>query len=136
MGPHLKSRLHRGWLACLSAALLLGAAVSFAGPEKVAFPAGYTEGRLYARVDRPGNKTVRDLYANAAAARAGQVGRPLPSGSVLSIRTASGTASGSTRGSPPTGSGSMWTPSPASSATSRSAKDYVFTLNELRFRGK
>jgi hypothetical protein len=52
---------HRGWLACLSAGLLLGAAVSIAGPEKVAFPAGYTEGRLYAKVDRPDNKTVRDV---------------------------------------------------------------------------
>jgi len=66
---------HRGWLACLTAVLLLGAAVSFAGPEKVAFPAGYTEGRLYAKVDRPDNKTVRDVYANAAAVREGQAGR-------------------------------------------------------------
>jgi len=59
--------------------------VSFAGPEKVTFPAGYTEGHLYAKVDRPDNKTVRDVYANAAAVREGQAGRPLPSGSVLSM---------------------------------------------------
>lgn len=69
----------------LAAALLLAAAVSFAGSEKIAFPAGYREGRLYAMVDRPDNKTVRDLYANAIAVQAGQAGRPLPSGSVLSM---------------------------------------------------
>jgi hypothetical protein len=55
--------------------VLLGAAVSFAGPEKVAFPAGYTEGRLYAKMDCRDNKTVGDVYANAAAAREGQAGR-------------------------------------------------------------
>ena len=69
----------------LSTALLFAAAVSFAGPEKIAFPSGYKEGRLYAMSDRPDNKTVRDLYANAAAVQAGQAGRPLPSGSVLSM---------------------------------------------------
>jgi hypothetical protein len=69
----------------LTAALLLGTAVSFAGADKVAFPSGYKEWRLYAMSDRPDNKTVRDIYANAVAVRAGQVARPLPSGSVLSM---------------------------------------------------
>lgn len=69
----------------LSVAVLLAAGVSFAGPEKVAFPSGYQEGRLYAKVDRPDNKTVRDVYANAPAIQAAQLGRPLPSGSVLSM---------------------------------------------------
>ena len=75
----------RRFAPALSAAVLLAATVSFAGPEKIAFPAGYKEGRLYAMSDRPDNKTVRDLYANTAAVQAGQAGRPLPSGSVLSM---------------------------------------------------
>jgi hypothetical protein len=74
------------WLApALTAALLLAAAVGIAGPDKIAFPSGYREGRLYAKSDRPDNKTVRDIYANDAAAQAGQRRRPLPSGSVLSM---------------------------------------------------
>jgi hypothetical protein len=69
----------------LTAALLLAAAVSFAAADRIGFPSGYKEWRLYAMSDRPDNKTVRDIYANAVAVRAGQVGRPLPSGSVLSM---------------------------------------------------
>lgn len=67
------------------AALLFAAATSFAGPEKVPFPAGYKRGVLYAMVDRPDNKTVRDLYANAVAVRATRAGQALPSGTVLSM---------------------------------------------------
>ena len=170
---------HRGWLACLSAALLLGAAVSFAGPEKVAFPAGYTEGRLYVKVDRPDNKTVRDVYANAAAVREGQAGRPLPSGSVLSMEVYQAKVddkSGLVRGPdgrlvkgglvgvfvmekragwgaeyPDSLRNGEWEYACFAADGQRqnvdtkpcfechkpeSAKDYVFTLNGLRFRGK
>jgi hypothetical protein len=71
-------------IPALATVLLLAAAAS-AGPEKIAFPAGYKSGVLYTMVDRPDNKTVRDLYGNAAAAQAARSGRPLPSGTVLSM---------------------------------------------------
>ena len=72
-------------IRALAVVLLLTAAVASAGPEKIAFPAGYKGGVLYTMVDRPDNKTVRDLYANAEAAQAARSGRPLPSGTVLSM---------------------------------------------------
>lgn len=75
----------RAEVACFPAILLLGAAVSFAGPERVAFPSDYRERRPYATVDGHDNETARDLYANAAAVRAARAGEALPSGSVLSM---------------------------------------------------
>jgi hypothetical protein len=70
-------------LAC--GALLAGAVVAFAGQEKIAYPANYRSGVLYAMSDRPDNKTVRDLYASAETLRAVREGQPLPSGTVLSM---------------------------------------------------
>lgn len=58
--------------AILTTALLVAAAIvspTTAGPEKVNFPSGYKGHVLYATVDRPDNKTVRDLYASPEAAR-------------------------------------------------------------------
>jgi hypothetical protein len=43
-----------------------------AGPEKVAFPSGYKSHVLYATVDRPDNKTVRDLSTPRQRPRAPQ----------------------------------------------------------------
>jgi hypothetical protein len=40
---------------------------------------------LYATVDRPDNKTVRDLYASPEAARLAAPGQPLPDGTVLTM---------------------------------------------------
>lgn len=56
-----------------------------AGPDKVAFPSGYKNHVLYATVDRPDNKTVRDLYASPEAARGATPGQPLPDGTVLTM---------------------------------------------------
>ncbi len=72
-------------ISALATVLLLTAAAAFAGPEKIAFPAGYKSGVLYTMVDRPDNKTVRDVYANTEAAQAARSGRALPSGTVLSM---------------------------------------------------
>ena len=71
----------------LSTVVLLAAlaAPTIAGPEKVAFPSGYKSHVLYATVDRPDNKTVRDLYASPEAARAARPGQPLPDGTVLTM---------------------------------------------------
>ena len=74
-------------VACaLSLAIIMAAASTVAGPGKIEFPAGYRNNHvLYTTVDRPDNKTVRDLYANAQAAAAARKSKPLPSGSVLTM---------------------------------------------------
>ncbi len=56
-----------------------------ASPENVAFPAGYKAHVLYASIDRPDNKTVRDLYASPEAAPLAALGRPLPDGTILTL---------------------------------------------------
>ncbi len=70
-----------------TAALLVLATIAptTAGPEKVAFPSGYKGHILYANIDRPDNKTVRDLYASPEAARRASLGQPLPEGTVLTM---------------------------------------------------
>jgi hypothetical protein len=68
--------------AATSMALL--PAAGHAGPELVAFPAGFAgEFVLYNRVDRPDRKTVRFMYANPAAVGAARPGEPIPHGTVL-----------------------------------------------------
>jgi hypothetical protein len=66
-------------------ALLALTVSAAAGPEKVAFPSSYKSHVLYTTVDRPDNKTVRDLYASPEAARAAAAGHPLPDGTVLTM---------------------------------------------------
>lgn len=66
-------------------ALTLSAAVAVAGPERIAFPAGYKDGVLYTTVDRADIKQYRELYAPAAAVRAAKEGKPLPNGTVLTL---------------------------------------------------
>jgi Cytochrome P460 len=56
-----------------------------AGPDKVAFPADYKKHLRYATVDRPDNKTVRDLYTTPEAAHAATAGKPLPDGTALTM---------------------------------------------------
>src|SRR5437867_2978571 len=64
---------------------LMLAASAGAGPEKVAFPADYKSHVLYTSVERPFNDTVREVYASPEAAVAAKAGKPLPSGSVLTM---------------------------------------------------
>jgi hypothetical protein len=66
------------------AAVSLSVAVR-AGGDKVAFPADYAKGVLYATVDRPDNKQFRELYAPKAAIDAVKAGKPIPSGTVLTM---------------------------------------------------
>ncbi len=55
-----------------------------AGPEKIAFPAGWQRFVLYNVVDRYDNKQYRELYASTqAAVDAAKAGKPLPTGTVL-----------------------------------------------------
>ena len=57
-----------------------------AGPDKIAFPAGWKDHVLYTTVDRYDNKQYRELYANTqAAVDAMKIGAPLPDGTVLTL---------------------------------------------------
>ena len=56
-----------------------------AGPEKIAFPANWKEHVLYATLDRYDTKQYRELYGTPDAVRAAKEGRPIPSGSVLTL---------------------------------------------------
>ena len=56
-----------------------------AGGDKVAFPAEYAKGVLYTTVDRADNKQFRELYAPQAAIDAVKAGKPIPSGTVLTM---------------------------------------------------
>ena len=67
------------------AALAAVVARSSAGPEKIAFPANYKDGVLYTIADRYDVKQYRELYASAAAVQAAKEGKPLPSGTVLTL---------------------------------------------------
>ena len=58
---------------------------SSAGPEKIAFPARYQDDVLYTIADRHDVKQYRELYASAAAVKAAREGKPLPSGTVLTL---------------------------------------------------
>jgi plastocyanin len=72
----------------LAAAVLIAgvhAVPSTAGPEKIVFPAKYGEGVLYTTVDRHDTKQYRELWGTPDAVAAMKAGRPLPSGSVLTL---------------------------------------------------
>jgi hypothetical protein len=56
-----------------------------AGGDKVAYPAEYAKGVLYTTVDRADNKQFRELYAPQAAIDAVKAGKPIPSGTVLTM---------------------------------------------------
>jgi len=68
----------------LTAAVLTAQRTS-AGPEKIAFPANYKDGVLYATVDRYDIKQYRELYGTPEAVKAARDGKPIPSGSVLTL---------------------------------------------------
>ena len=73
-------------LVLAAAALVLVVARSHAGPEKVAFPAGYKDGVLYTIADRYDIKQYRELYVSPpAAVQAAKDGKPLPDGTVLTL---------------------------------------------------
>jgi plastocyanin len=65
--------------------VILTAFRSDAGPEKIAFPANWKSGVLYATVDRYDTKQYRELYATPEAVQAAKEGKPLPSGTVLTM---------------------------------------------------
>ena len=58
---------------------------AFAGGEKIAFPEGFEKGVLYATVDRYDIKQYRELYSTKPAVDAIKAGKPIPSGTVLTL---------------------------------------------------
>lgn len=75
-----------GLSASLGAALAFGALAAQAGGDKVAFPANYDKGVLYATVDRHDIKQYRELWATpASAVDSVKAGKGIPSGTVLTL---------------------------------------------------
>ena len=73
-------------LVCVTllAALVVTVAVR-AGPDNVKFPVNYAKGVLYHTVDRADNKQYRELFVTKFAADEAKAGRPLPSGTVITM---------------------------------------------------
>jgi plastocyanin len=72
--------------AALGSAAGLALAVQVrAGGDKVAFPENFAQGTLYATVDRYDVKQYREQYATPAAVEAVRNGRPIPSGTVITM---------------------------------------------------
>jgi plastocyanin len=69
----------------LTVALALVALAAHAGGDKVAFPANWDKGVLYATVDRHDIKQYRELWSTPAAVEAAKAGKPAPSGTVLTL---------------------------------------------------
>lgn len=59
--------------------------IAFAGGDKVAFPEGYERGVMYGTVDRYDIKQYRELWANKGSVDAVKAGKPIPSGTVLTL---------------------------------------------------
>ena len=72
-------------VALLAIPALLSALPAGAGPEKIAFPDAFAAGVLYATVDRPDIKQYRELYSTAEAVNLVKQGKPIPSGTVLTL---------------------------------------------------
>jgi plastocyanin len=66
-------------------AVILVAQPGSAGPEKIVFPEKYRDGVLYATIDRYDVKQYRELYGTPEAVMAAREGKPIPSGSVLTL---------------------------------------------------
>lgn len=56
-----------------------------AGADLVKFPEEYAKGVLYGTVDRADTKLYRELYVNKEAADAVKMGKPVPSGTVITM---------------------------------------------------
>jgi hypothetical protein len=69
-------------VALIAAALTL---VAQAGGDNVKFPENYDKGVLYTTVDRADNKQYRELFSTPEAIEAVRTGKPIPSGTVLTL---------------------------------------------------
>ena len=71
-------------LLAVPVAVLVAASTS-AGPDLIAFPANWKSHVLYTTIDRYDVKQYRELYATPDAVAAAKAGKPLPSGTVLTL---------------------------------------------------
>jgi len=69
--------------ACAGAAVVATRAA--AGPEEVAFPAGFEKWERYGQVDRYDTKQYRELYAKPEVVKAVREGKAVPNGAVLAM---------------------------------------------------
>jgi plastocyanin len=69
-------------VGCIAGGVLL-AATSLAGPEKIAYPAGWEQWERYNVVDRYDTKRYHELYARSEIVNAVRAGKPIPDGSAL-----------------------------------------------------
>jgi plastocyanin len=81
MGETMNFRLAAFAAACLAAPAL----AQNPGPNKVAFPDTWDKGVLYSTVDRYDIKQHRELWSTKAAVDAVKAGKPIPSGTVLTL---------------------------------------------------
>jgi hypothetical protein len=72
-------------LLVFSAVLFLVVTSTIAGPENIVFPSSYKNHVRYAIVDRPDNKTVREIYISPEHVKAVKPGEPLPPGTVITM---------------------------------------------------
>ena len=75
-------------LRILPALALIGAGLTLvaqAGGDNVKFPESYAKGVLYTTVDRADNKQYRELFSTPEAVEAVKAGKPVPSGTVLTM---------------------------------------------------
>jgi plastocyanin len=76
-----RTRLAAAFAACFVAAAL----AQSPGPNKVAFPENWSQGVMYSQVDRHDIKQYRELWSTKAAVDAVKAGKPIPSGTVLTL---------------------------------------------------
>lgn len=70
----------------LIAVFAMAAIPAWAGPERIAYPAGYAQGfLLYNQIERPDRKPnqIRFMYVNRAPAQAAKAGAAVPNGTIL-----------------------------------------------------
>jgi plastocyanin len=63
----------------------LAASATVGNPDLIKFPEGYEKGVLYQTLDRHDTKQYRELYSTPEAVKAVREGRPIPSGTVLTL---------------------------------------------------
>jgi plastocyanin len=74
------------FVSLVAVSLVVVVVPGVAGPDKIAFPAGWKDHVLYSIVDRHDTKQYRELYASTqAAVDAMKAGQPLPDGTVLTL---------------------------------------------------
>lgn len=72
-------------LTALGAAAVFAQASVAPGPNKLKYPEGWSQGVLYATVDRPDTKQYREFYTSPEAVQAARAGKPIPHGTVITL---------------------------------------------------